>query len=83
MAKTARRTRTVGITHHPLDAERGNQKRVPPRGEAKEKKKTRTRADSSRSERETGTIARRGAKGGKTGGSRAGLVSRNKKSDRR
>jgi len=88
--KKAGKTKT-GVTHFPLQEEDENQKRVPPRGQAKKQRpatpgtgKPRDRASTSAtSEGEERTIARRGTKGGKSSGSRAGLVSAGKKARRK
>lgn len=76
--------RTVGITHQSLEEEQENQARVPPRGQAKQGSGT-TAKDRKRhesllkspgiSEEEVNRLSGRGGKGGKAGGSRAGLVS--------
>jgi hypothetical protein len=89
MAASKKAAQKTGVTHHPLEEEKKNQKRVPPRGKAKKPKKT---ASQSRDERgapspalttaEERTISRRGAKGGKSSGSRAGLVSSSRKTRR-
>ncbi|MBD0304980.1 MAG: hypothetical protein ICV76_00280 [Nitrospiraceae bacterium] len=85
-----RRTRTTGITNLPLKAEQENQDRVPPRGRSKktqgasstQRTDGRATASGSLSEKEKREIDSKGAKGGKTGGSRAGLISSNKKTNR-
>ena len=90
MAKTKERTSTVGITNHPLKAEQENQDRVPPRGRSKKQAQGSSSArraggrmaSNPLSEEEQREIDSKVAKGGKTGGSRAGLTSRNKKTDR-
>ena len=75
--------RTVGITHQSLEEEQENQARVPPRGQAKQGSGT-TAQDRKHesllkspgiSEEEVNRLSGRGGKGGKAGGSRAGLVS--------
>jgi len=87
MAASKKATEKTGVTHFPLEEEKNNQKRVPPRGKTKEQMKS----VSSRDERgapsasapyEERTISRLGAKGGKSSGSRAGLVSSSKKTRR-
>lgn len=89
MAESKKATKTTGVTHFPLQEEKKTQQRVPPRGASKQEMKgisqsgrkrgAQPAASMSADER---TITRRGAKGGKSGGSRAGLVSSNKKNSR-
>jgi hypothetical protein len=78
----------VGITHFPFEEEALNQQRLPPRGKAKQKRtqtrprKTRmalvdNRPTGSRTERK---ISSKSAKGGKSNGSRAALLSRRQSS---
>lgn len=80
-------TQKTGVTHFPLEEEKKNQQRVPPRGKSKAQMKTTSQS------RKGGTlpalttgeeraISRLGAKGGKSSGSRAGLVSSSKKTRR-
>jgi hypothetical protein len=83
MAKAAgSRTRKVGITHHPLGEEKKGQKRLQSKKQerepAKQKRTPGGMATRPLSEKEKREIDRKGAKGGKTGGSRAGLVSSRK-----
>jgi hypothetical protein len=84
----------VGITHSSLDQEQASQKRLPPRGTAKqgsgmksspkrEKNIGTASAPDRLNEHEESSITPKGAKGGKTGGSRAGLTSVAKKKTRR
>lgn len=78
----------TGVTHFPLDEEKKNQKRVPPRGKAKEQMKATSQSRDKRgaspalTNGEERRISRLGAKGGKSSGSRAGLVSSSKKTRR-
>jgi len=85
MAVSKKATQKTGVTHFPLEEEKNNQKHVPPRGKTKEQMKS----VSPRDERgapsapdEERRISRLGAKGGKSSGSRAGLVSSSKKTRR-
>ncbi|WP_447978273.1 hypothetical protein [Candidatus Nitrospira bockiana] len=93
MARLGKGVRAVGVTHFPLEQERKNQARVPDRQEEDDRavraphaKKATKKSAVVRAERvkpsEERTISRRGAKGGKTGGSRAGLRSQSKKRGR-
>ena len=88
MPGTKKATKKMGVTHFALEAESANQQRVPPRGMAKKQVKTvspgKTRGTKARTltAGEERAISRQGAKGGKTGGSRAGLVSSSKKTRR-
>lgn len=86
--------RQTGITHFPLDAEEDNQERVPPRGATKEGSENlpapgtgsvkghRLSRQEGRGEVEVvesdGEFAAKSGKGGKTSGSRAGVVSSRK-----
>jgi hypothetical protein len=87
MAVSKKATQKAGVTHYPLEEEKKNQKRVPPRGQAKgetkapsrDKREARFPTVPTAGER---TISRRGVKGGKSSGSRAGLVSSSKKTRR-
>lgn len=89
MPDTKKRTPKIGVTHYPLEEESENQQRVPPRGMAKEQMKatspsgqdsgTQTPSLTGSEER---TISPQGAKGGKSSGSRAGLLSSSKKNNR-
>lgn len=87
MAASKKATQKTGVTHFPLEEEKKNQKRVPPRGKTKEEMTSQSR--NKRGARspaltavEERTISRQGAKGGKSSGSRAGLVSSSKKTRR-
>jgi hypothetical protein len=86
MAASKKTTQKTGVTHFPLEEEKQNQQRVPPRGKAKEPMKTQSRdkrgAPSASTTVEERTISGLGAKGGKSSGSRAGLVSSSKKTRR-
>lgn len=89
MAASKKATQKTGVTHFPLEEEKKNQQRVPPRGKTKEEMKTTSRSRDKRGARspaptavEERTLSRQGAKGGKSGGSRAGLVSSSKKTRR-
>ena len=88
MAASKKATQKTGVTHFPLEEEKKNQKRVPPRGKAKEPIKTTSQSRDKRGAStalttvEERTISRLGAKGGKSSGSRAGLVSSSKKTRR-
>ncbi|HKN85991.1 MAG TPA: hypothetical protein VJV04_03945 [Nitrospiraceae bacterium] len=86
MAEFKKATQKTGMTHFPLEEEKNNQKRVPPRGKTKEQMKTasqtRDKREASSATDEERTISRAGAKGGKSSGSRAGLVSSSKKTRR-
>jgi hypothetical protein len=89
MAASKKATQKTGVTHFPLEEEKKNQKRVPPRGKTKEEMKTTSQSRDKRGARspaltavEERTISRQGAKGGKSSGSRAGLVSSSKKTRR-
>jgi hypothetical protein len=82
----------TGITHFPLVAEQGSQERVPPRGKTKEVSGPATASGTRRghrlSRRKGSAMASgsnegftaKGVKGGKSGGSRAGLLSSRKPS---
>ena len=76
MASTGRYGRDLaGISNHPLDEERDRQNKVPPRGKAEDGP---TRAGKRRvlfeQDDQDSTFTTKSAKGGKTGGSRAGLA---------
>lgn len=86
MAPSKKATPKTGVTHFPLQDEKANQKRVPPRGKTQEQMKTTSQSSKKRGTRSTAltaieerTISRQGAKGGKSSGSRAGLISSSKK----
>jgi hypothetical protein len=86
MAASKKATPKTGVTHFPLQDEKANQKRVPPRGKTQEQMKTTSQSPKKRGTRSTAltaveerTISRQGAKGGKSSGSRAGLISSSKK----
>ena len=92
MAASNQESKHIGITHHPLDAEQDNQQRVPARGQAKKQTGPKM-SGTSRGYRlsrkpgrdypeSDGGTARKSGKGGKTGGSRAGLLSTSRKVDR-
>jgi hypothetical protein len=78
----------VGITHFPLEEEAFNQQVLPPRGQAKQKRtQTESRkarmalVDNRPTEKATErTVSNKSAKGGKTSGSRAALLSRRRSS---
>jgi hypothetical protein len=84
-------TDRTGITHFPLSKEQESQKRVPPPAESKGKgtakpgvggrgqRLSRNAAPQIRPSTRDGRFATKAAKGGKTGGSRAGLLSANRK----
>jgi len=84
--------RRAGITHFSLSEEQGSQKQVPPRGKRKKASGPATSVGTTRGQRtsrRTGrdmpaeggnTFTAKGSKGGKTGGSRAGLTSSRKAS---
>jgi hypothetical protein len=85
MAGSNKATKKTGVTHFPLQEEK-TQQRVPPRGDEmkgipQSGRKRGTKSEASRSADEQ-TITSRGAKGGKSGGLRAGLVSSSKKNSR-
>jgi hypothetical protein len=89
MAPSKKATPKTGVTHFPLQDEKANQKRVPPRGKTKAQMKTTSQSSKKRAARsialtavEERAISRQGAKGGKSSGSRAGLISSNKKTRR-
>jgi hypothetical protein len=88
MAESKKATKKTGVTHFALEAESENQQRVPPRGMAKKQVKTASPGKTRRTKAsiltaaEERAISRQGAKGGKSGGSRAGLVSSSKKTRR-
>jgi len=89
MAPSKKATSKTGVTHFPLQDEKANQKRVPPRGKTKEQMQTTSQSPKKRGTRsgaltavEERTISRQGAKGGKSSGSRAGLISSSKKTHR-
>lgn len=87
MAASNKAAQKTGVTHFPLEEEKKNQTRVPPRGKTKEQMKTASRRDGdapppSVTTAAEGTISRQGTKGGKSNGSRAGLVSSGKKTRR-
>lgn len=74
----------VGITHDPVDQEEETQQQLPPRGRGKQGTGTRTPDRARRTElfeprgvtaEEEASLSSRGSKGGKSRGSRAGLVS--------
>ena len=81
-------TRRTGITHFPLQEEKISQREVPPRGKKKEgaSQTTRSGKRGHRLSRKAGrsvTLSENdfkgsGGKGGKTGGSRAGLLASRK-----
>jgi hypothetical protein len=87
VAQPRRQAKRVGITHFPVNQEQRTQKAVPPRGEAKRKGRQQAPAPRKRaksvaetvSEQEERTadlgITSKGGKGGRSGGSRAGLLS--------
>jgi hypothetical protein len=90
-SKKGKTMRPAGITHHPLEQEQGRQKQVPPRGKAKDPSKSPPKAGSARGHRLSRQEGPQGAtsateahfegiggKGGKTGGSRAGLLASRK-----
>ena len=88
-----RQHKQIGITHHPLDAEQDSQKRVPPRGKAKRQSgpnmsgtrrghRLSRQAGRDNSEESDAGITRKSGKGGKTRGSRAGLLSTSRKAAR-
>jgi hypothetical protein len=86
MAASKKATPKTGVTPFPLQDEKANQKRVPPRGQAKKQTKTTSPSPKKRGTPsaaltavEERTISRQGAKGGKSSGSRAGLISSSKK----
>jgi len=75
MAASNKATQKTGVTHFPLEEEKKNQQRIPPRGKSKAQMKTTSQS------RKGGTlpalttgeeraISRLGAKGGKSSGSR-------------
>jgi hypothetical protein len=85
--------RRAGITHFSLSEEQGSQKQVPPRGKRKKASGPATSVGTTRGQRasrrkghdvamEGGGVnfTAKGTKGGKTGGSRAGLTSSRKAS---
>jgi hypothetical protein len=89
MAASKKATPKTGVTHFPLQDEKANQKRVPPRGKTQEQMKTTSQSPKKRGTRSTAltaveerTISRQGVKGGKSSGSRAGLISASKKTRR-
>ena len=74
----------VGITNHPIKQEQENQDRLPPRGKAKEgtgvrkgslKRRTELFTPKGDSPQAGAAIGSKGNKGGRTSGSKAGLVS--------
>jgi hypothetical protein len=80
----------AGITHFPLSEEQGSQEQVPPRGNRKKasgpatssgtirgQRGSRKKGRATETERDAGVTAK-GNKGGKAGGSRAGLISSQK-----
>jgi hypothetical protein len=87
-------TRRTGITHFPLEDEKISQREVPPRGKKKEGVSPTTRSGK-RGHRLSRKLGRpdalssendfkgSGGKGGKTGGSRAGLLASRKTSKKR
>jgi hypothetical protein len=92
VAPPKQQSKHIGITHHPLDAEEDSQQRVPARSQAKRQSGVKM-SGTSRGHRlsrqaghdnpETdGGMAKKSGKGGKTGGSRAGLLSASRKVDR-
>lgn len=86
MAASKKATQKTGVTHFPLE-EKKNQQRVPPRGKSKAQMKTTSQSRKggalpALTMNEERTISRLGAKGGKSSGSRAGLVSSSKKTRR-
>ena len=83
---TARGKRQVGITHFPLTSEKARQENVPPRrytgdstpgGKKGHRLSREPRAPSPAGA--DGRFEQNGEKGGKTGGSRAGLLSASRK----
>ena len=75
-----RRTGRIGISNHPLDAERDRQQMVPLRGKAEDgpTRAAKRRALFEQDDQDSAFISK-GAKGGKTSGSRAGLASAGRK----
>jgi hypothetical protein len=81
----------TGMSNHPLDTEASRQSKVPPRGEAKKEKGPAHSTGTRRGHRLSRKPGRRqdiqadrryvskSAKGGKSGGSRAGLLSAGRK----
>jgi hypothetical protein len=89
MPETKKATPKTGVTHYALEEESENQRRIPPRGMAKEQLKTTSQPSKdggaqppTLTDAEERTISRQGAKGGKSSGSRAGLISSSKKTRR-
>lgn len=89
MAASKKATQKTGVTHYPPEEETNNQKRLPPRGKAKEQRKTASQSRDERAARlptvttvEERTISGLGTKGGKSSGSWAGLISAGKKTRR-
>jgi hypothetical protein len=82
--------RRAGISHFPLQEERDRQQNVPPRGTSKDRTKTITGQGTQGHRRSKvqgrqafldseGSFEGKGGKGGKTGGSRAGLLASRKR----
>lgn len=94
MAKPqSKNRRKVGMTNHPLDEERNRQGKVPPRGASKKSRGPAHSAGTRRGHRLSrkpgsgggepdGRYATKGTKGGKSRGSRAGLLSASRKPGR-
>ena len=86
MAASKKAIQKTGVTHFPLEEEKKNLRRVPPREKSKAQMKTsQSRKGGAQPALTTGeerAISRLGAKSGKSSGSRAGLVSSSKKTRR-
>jgi hypothetical protein len=84
------KAKRAGITHFPLSEEQGSQQQVPARGKRKKASGPATSSGTMRGQRESrrkghagasgrdGTFTAKGKKGGKAGGSHAGLKSSRK-----
>ena len=87
-AQRRRQAKRVGITHFPVNQEQRTQEAVPPRGETKRKGRKQIPAPRKRAKSVAETMSEqdglsaesrvtsRGSKGGRSSGSRAGLLSR-------
>jgi hypothetical protein len=90
--RTKQRQSRPGITHHPLDAEWDRQEKVHPTEEAESHPEEMSAASRkghrlsrqpgrNRTPEKDGGLARKSSKGGKTRGSRAGLLSASRKAE--
>jgi hypothetical protein len=82
---SGRQARKAGITHFPLSSERSSQKRVPPRKTEERSPRGKSghrlsrKQDPEAASTPESTFRGKGGKGGKTRGSRAGLLAPSRK----